>query len=255
MKERPILFSGPMVRAILEGRKTQTRRVVRPQPTHIEWFQHQQGWLGSFGVDAGTKNNPHRMVPCPYGVPGDRLWVRESFLCFGSSDSITPAVQRACQIRYKADDGPAVWIPMPAEAKEPTPSLKGKPSIHMPRWTSRITLEIVSVWVERLQDITEADAIAEGIERDAENPGRFVDYRHDESAMPARASYWSLWDKINGDGSAALNPWVWVVEFKRVDYGSDGFPAELPICMSGTKISDGADGDDWKDDGREGAGL
>lgn len=186
MKERPILFSGAMVRAILDGRKTQTRRLVkcpvwvggiaddeRPSYTHV------------YGAVA-------TVIPCPYGQPGDRLWVRESFtLC----ESIRADGHRAPLYRATSIvDAEAKW----------------KPSIHMPRWASRLTLEIVSLRVERLQDITEADAILEGIE-----DKQMVD------GVPmwtsAVEAYADLWDSINGEGSWAANPWVWVVEFTAVN--------------------------------------
>ena len=214
-----------MVRAILEGRKTQTRRVVK----HFDWFEGHliHSCLGA--VRKGEISRYEDLISsrdggiqrrCPHGSPGDRLWVRESFLCFGSSDSITPPVPRACQIRYKADEGPATWIPMPLDAKQPTPSLKGKPSIHMPRWVSRITLEIVSVRVERLQDITEADAIAEGVEVTpvADLASRVLQFQGKGVQVAAAVvAYAHLWETINGPGSWKANPWVWVVEFKRVE--------------------------------------
>lgn len=212
MKERPILFSGPMVRAILEGRKTQTRRVVKPQPEYIEWFEHQKGWCGGFGPDAGSGSNPVRMIQCPYGKPGDRLWVRETWQSFGDSSSIRPRVPHSCQVRYDAT-GTTAWCKVPKGARGVYPAMfRSRPSIHMPRWASRITLEVVSVRVERLQEISEADAEAEGVAFMREYPDA-------DETLSARQLYDILWESINGAGSWAANPWVWVVEFRKVEGG------------------------------------
>ncbi|MEQ1751860.1 MAG: hypothetical protein ABL974_20730, partial [Prosthecobacter sp.] len=170
MKECPILFSGPMVRAILDGRKTQTRRIVKPQPSYlveskcstyatslVDRHGDLYPGLAAFGV-----YSEEEAWPCPYGQPGDRLWVRETHRYDGLDPNIAKQMRdpKTVQHRSDADDEFVKWLP----------------SIHMPRWASRITLEIVSVRVERLQDITEADAIAEGIERDTECPHLWVDY-------------------------------------------------------------------------------
>lgn len=218
MKERPILFSAPMVRAILEGRKTQTRRMVKPQPAHIEWFAHQEGWIGSFGEDAGTRANPHRMVDCPYGKPGDRLWVKETWKAdpaFGFPDRTKPTdLPEGTNILYRAtlpEDHPkADWN-------------NWKPCLFMRRWMSRITLKMASVRVERLQDISAADALAEG-----SYLGRCPCLPRSKDKTPIDAcfhqtgchihgtEYKHLWESINGKGSWAANPFVWVIEFKRV---------------------------------------
>lgn len=182
MKERPIIFSGPMVRAILDGRKTQTRRAVKPQPL----------WVASPGVPFKTMDaDPKGTINCPYGQPGDRLWVRESIhVMQPRHDGDTGSVL------YRAD-GHGDWIG------------KWHPSIHMPRWASRITLEVVSVRVERLNGISEKDAKAEGYKSQSimENPDA------------GRLWFRDLWQSINAPGSWAENPWVWVVEFKRVEGG------------------------------------
>jgi len=190
MKEHPILFSGPMVRAILEGRKTQTRRVIKPQP------------IFKFGGD-GTfywKDEPDRfpqLFECPYGQPGDHLWVREAF---------APNYFDNGQPGYKAD-----WSSLAAEyVKEP----RWYPSIHMPRYLSRITLEITGIRVGRLQDISEKDCCLEtGSPLEWEGPGD-EPYKRD-----MRTAFATLWDSINaGRGySFDSNPWVWVVEFRRVE--------------------------------------
>lgn len=160
MKERPILFSAEMVRAILDGRKTQTRRVIKPQP-----------------INALDRPPP---CDCPYGKIGDRLWVRETQAKFH------PAV-------YMAD-----------VAEDFYPSYLWTPSIHMPRVASRITLEITAARVERLQDISEADAMAEG-----------VSWKHNP-ALPTTPvnAFAALWTSVGGDWDA--NPWVWCIDFQRV---------------------------------------
>jgi hypothetical protein len=214
MKERPILFSSEMVRAILSGSKTVTRRVIKPQPPHerdfpgssfglsravadsVEFYtqdqyerlpKHPTDWelIGSVGVarDAGFP----RVYRCPYGAVGDRLWVRETWVpTFHGRDCL-----------YKADPG----------HDDPPFPFKGPwtPSIHMPRWASRITLEITEVRAERLQTITEGDVIREGC------------------PMPilyGTGWFRELWDAINGKRAGctwADSPWVWVVAFKRVE--------------------------------------
>jgi len=174
MKEKPILFSGEMVRAILAGTKTQTRRVVKAK--HVPFVSNLLG---------GFLDGKWNQRPMPYGRPGDHLWVRETFATDGAG---------LLWWRAAGDDQPKVgnW----------------KPSIHMPRWASRITLEITAVRCERLNDISEDDARAEGVV--AEPPKTWI-YRADYIA-----AYRTLWESINGPGSWAQNPWVWVIEFKRI---------------------------------------
>lgn len=178
MKERPILFSGPMVRAILNGTKTQTRRIVKPQPVHIDGL--------------GTVMNPSVITgnSCKHGKPGDTLWVRETWahraLRVSGPEGYGCPVFRADDVDRRLPSGPYNRVD------------RWRPSIHMPRWASRITLQITAVRVERLQDISEEDAIAEGVE------------------FGAKESYRTLWDSINGAGAWDANPWVWVIEFKRV---------------------------------------
>lgn len=185
MKERPILFSGEMVRAILEGRKTMTRRVIKPQP-------------------AGEWAAPGKTA-CPYGQPGDRLWVRETWRKTNWTDEPNRGEWRVFWRATEKEDSRnnGLW----------------RPSIHMPRWASRILLEVVSVRVERVQDISEEDARAEGVEWQNERPC-WVNYLDREDWSPtARDSFRTLWDSINakrGYGWDA-NPWVWVVEFKKIE--------------------------------------
>ena len=200
MKERPILFSTDMVRAIIDGRKTQTRRVVK-RVGNDEGFVLQDygsGWWpyrsidGESGLYQGKDGyDLESPINCPYGLPGDRLWVRETW---------APHPDYSNHAVYRADYG----VEFDCE--------RWRPSIHMPRWASRILLEIVRVRVERLQDISEADAIAEGCP--IESPDPFVPGHGSASAS---GWYSDLWEKINGAGSWAANPWVWVVEFRGVE--------------------------------------
>lgn len=213
MKERPILFSAPMVRAILAGTKTQTRRVVKPvgnddgfvivDDRKGEWpYRSDDGDSTTHTVKRGGKlyldETPH---DCPYGRPGDHLWVREAFMhepadyCWEASVSI-PC--RPASTVYRAD------------YPESKPGEGWKPSIHMPRHLSRILLEVTSVRVERLQDISEADAVAEGVDFAGHTDEIMHDYSPDER-------FSMLWESINGAGSWNKNPWVWVVEFRRVE--------------------------------------
>lgn len=199
MKERPILFSAPMVRAILEGQKTQTRRIYKNR-------KHPDFGCDMAGCELVREQQHFIDRICPYGQPGDRLWVREAWQ--GDKHDFDAGIMPL----YRATDErtEAGW----------------RPSIHMPRWASRILLEVTAVRVERLQAISEADAIAEGIEsvrnegkywRDYSNPaGRDCESM---TAVTPVESYRTLWESINGQGSWAANPWVWVVEFNKVGAG------------------------------------
>lgn len=207
-----MLFSAPMVRAILEGRKTMTRRVVKLRYGADVVVTNGQVWKPARVDYAGY-------VDCPYGQVGDRLWVREAFSgphCMDASDgckAVPPSKWGDCsRIWYWADGNPTEgdWT-------------RPRPSIHMPRWASRILLEIVAVRVERLQDISEADAQAEGVERVVAGVGwrRYCDPDSEEVGVPpcgdARRSFRSLWKFINGTESWNDNPWVWVIEFKKLE--------------------------------------
>ena len=213
MKERPILFSAPMVRAIPEGRKTQTRRVVKPQAITPSLLT-EGAWK-----DASTG----KPVRCPYGQPGDRLWVREAWSETDRDDG-TPV------IAYRAGGCIAIGRDFPGGPDRLLHSIawpdlphveKWCPSIHMPRWASRILLEIVSVRAEPLQDISEADCWAEGIEEvmhDFDELGQAQMAKRLGCCIDdAKPLYAQLWQSINGAGSWDANPWVWVVEFKRAE--------------------------------------
>ena len=188
-KEKPILFSTEMVRAILDGRKTQTRRTIKEYiPAKIEWITPHDLDNNKFGFYTENEDS----IVCKYGKIGDRLWVKETYAVYGEN-SIIP-------YEYKANFKETIdkfW--------------KWKPSIFMPRKASRITLEIINIRVERLNDISEQDAIAEGV---TINNLKFIGL--DESKIN-RIAYKLLWESINGQGSWEQNPWVWVIEFKRVE--------------------------------------
>jgi hypothetical protein len=201
MRERPIIMSAPMVRAILAGTKTQTRRAVKPYgrddgfcimetENRGLWPYRSDDGESCFITIDGYLNEV--ALRCPHGVPGDRLWVRETHLIVGGKDSADPRV-----VYRASNDGPDAWI-----------SPSWAPSIHMPRWASRLTLEITGVRVERLQNISEADAMAEGASPVLVPP--------DGGDQPHVVGYCDLWESINGPGSWDANPWVWVVAFRRV---------------------------------------
>lgn len=224
MRERPIIFNADMIRAVLDGRKTQTRRIMREQPEVIPKEDEfgQPGFWIPFNAGKTMVRNEDMYIACPFGLKGDRLWVRETW----------SVVSHAFD-----DDGLMIdYVPdRPAKAVHEKPFGRGyysghaiyaadggftwgdddgcvdgrscwKPSIHMPRWASRITLEITGVRVERLQSISEEDAKAEGVKTECSVIGdkHFLGFR-------------SLWKSIYGDDSWQVNPWVWVVEFKRVE--------------------------------------
>ena len=221
MTERPILFSGPMVRAILEGRKTQTRRVVKRN--------------AAGRAERGGRNwhldDPDAVKACPYGAPGDRLWVRENGW---QRPERTPRM-----MREGADTWARYYYDADGEDGEQLKEwgFKRRPSIHMPRWACRLVLEVTAVRVERLQEISEADAIAEGIERThIDSLGRqqyrmvpHCEYDIDEGQIIGAAeyvgrtttpkpvdAYRALWLSLNAKRAPwASNPWVWVVEFRQ----------------------------------------
>lgn len=210
-RERPILFSGAMVRAILAGTKTQTRRVARTRRIHATGGTLDETYMpmgrgrcivlgkdGTWPVDA--------LSLCPYGRPGDRLWVRETWYC-DHMDCINKIPKDRSA---HADDSPLLYR-ADGECCEQIPECdhsgghgaQWRPSIHMPRWASRITLEVTGVRVERLQKISEEDAQAEGV--------------FSIGVGPPMALFFDLWRKINGPLSVAADPWVWVVTFKRLE--------------------------------------
>lgn len=251
-KERPVRFSGAMVRAILDGRKTQTRRVLKRQPyisvsnpphfSDVEAgdvfvcpdFAPTTSVRGSVLAECERPGVYHCMGQkqfaekhSPYGVPGDRLWVRETFFAFGRWETRFSAKKGRDEWHFvdiTTDSGreyqyPDSFAPVASLPREDvTPSWWKRPAIFMPRAASRILLEIVSVRVERLNDCSEADAVAEGLHV-LPASGRYVASPGEQYAGLAdsdpRAVYADLWDRINGAGAWEANPWVWVVEFRR----------------------------------------
>lgn len=211
-KERPILFSAPMVRAILEGRKTQTRRVIKPEPYLYEncapvlgehrvlgtaWYWH---YKPSIGVELNTAI---KQGWCPYGSPGDHLWVREKHYQYGKW------VKAGKTIKGREGYPDVAYIgekEIPADRTALTWHIR--PSIHMPRWASRITLEITGIRVERVQEITIGDVIAEGYPK-----SRSIDSR--PQPIPW---FIELWNSINARRGFGWdkNPWVWVISFKKL---------------------------------------
>jgi hypothetical protein len=227
VKERGILFSAPMVLALLAGRKTQTRRIVMPQPHLVKQFP--EGWAGSNAVV-----NMFTLLRNRFGVPGDRLWVREAWRIVSAAEA---------DIEYRADKRIARCPTSPEEFwRGEAFDLMWRPSIFMPRWASRITLEVTDVRVERLQDISEADAKAEGAfftdygrrchhdwngpgpcpappEHHSQKPGwqMYPTTGDDQCLGSPQAAFGHLWIDINGQESWDLNLWVWVVSFKPVE--------------------------------------
>lgn len=223
MRERGMIFNADMVRAVLNGSKTQTRRIMKVQPSECfnplnmaletdfkaHWYTpgvvDKDGYLQPAKKQAFGVASEDEGYTCPFGAVGDRLWVRETFRLFDSSVECACEDHCSCSCyhgkpmyRANGNDSEAKWIP----------------SIHMPRWASRITLEITGVRVERLQDISEEDAKAEGIIPAAGGV---------EKGWEHRFNLRELWIGIYGEESWQANPWVWVIEFKRVEHvGEEG---------------------------------
>lgn len=201
-RERPILFNDQMVRAILEGRKTVTRRAVKD--------------TGFYAIDAAIHGNEVALrerealsTRCPFGQPGDRLWVRETWglqvrsYGGGAGEFIV----------YRATNPDAIYCRSSEGREYP---VKWKPSIHMHRHSSRILLEITAVRVERLQDISEEQALAEGVRGEPCDHARQACSDIGCWGDTAKGAFGFLWEQLNGAGAWQANPWVWVVEFKRV---------------------------------------
>lgn len=226
MKCLPILFSGPMVRAILDGLKTQTRRVIKPQPPmgcrYVINGAHAHA-LCMAEVDGHTLLVPptptsidHRMA-CPYGKPGDRLWVRETCWIWGkwTRNGLTKTGRQKWRFKLLGKSGTYDKPTTNPAKREAAPGQDGaqgwayRHARYMPRWASRITLEVTSIRVERLQAITEEDAIAEGARQWETIP---------EGMHSARYTFANLWQSINGARPGCSwddNPWVWVIGFRR----------------------------------------
>lgn len=219
VKERPILFSTEMVQAILGGRKTQTRRVIKPQPSpdpaRIEFYGRKMGWLPTSNSGKVGIFEPFDGYKCPYGQPGDLLYVREAFCRFSHGDPTAEGGIRTNQVAYRADD--------------PYMDDSWKPSIHMPKDIARIWLKVEDIRVERVKDISIDDVWAEGVQIPTNNgkpvisltdkytiatylEGTVSEWEQDDFI---KAHFAKLWDSINADRgySWESNPWVWVVQF------------------------------------------
>lgn len=216
MKDHPIPFTGAMVRAVRDGTKFQTRRIVKLPRMNPLGKWEVMPWGGPNGGrtrDGQTvpfqnvigHSRTGEIIGCPYGQPGDGLWVREAWRTVEAADKIPPR-----------DLGAASRLWFEADAPHQPGYGKYRPGMFMPRWASRITLEVTGARVERLQDISEADAIAEGIEKTVNGFWSMYGHAGVDGTYSPRASYRALWEQINGEGAWALNPWVWVIEFKRL---------------------------------------
>lgn len=200
MKERGMIFNGEMVRAILDGRKTQTRRPIKWKQTRFtEIGEREDGSKWPWSEDA--EHACDFWHPCPFGAVGDRIWVRETWARYNID-------QNSYDIAYRATT-PADW---PEEGR-------WRPSIHMPRWACRITLEITDVRVERLNAISQEDAQAEGMELTGWRP-TYSDPDSGGEVMTPYDNFAELWLSIYGEENWLANPWVWVIEFKRVEGGA-----------------------------------
>ncbi|EPK0124602.1 morphogenetic protein [Klebsiella variicola] len=219
MKERGMIFNGEMTRAILDGRKTQTRRIMKVQPSEdftpmnmaletdykARWYTpgvvDKDGYLQPASKEVFGVSNENEGYSCPFGAVGDRIWVRETWARYNID-------QNSHDIAYRATT-PADW---PEEGR-------WRPSIHMPRWASRILLEITDVRVERLNSISQEDAQAEGMELTGWRP-TYSDPDSGGEVMTPYDNFAELWSSICGDESWKANPWVWVISFKRVEGGA-----------------------------------
>jgi hypothetical protein len=221
MKDLTILFQGPMVRAILAGQKTQTRRPIKPAP--IARLGYLRVNLESNGKWVDGHGQP---LKPPFGEVLDRLWVRETFYAWGRWETRHSAKKGRYEWHFVdltlesgrayayATDHPPHDFKKGNQRGGITPTWWKRPAIFMPRQASRIGLTVTGVHVERLQDISEADALAEGIVQWGDGYG-LPDGSHFHASDP-RQSYFSLWEAINGPGSVEANPWLWIIEFERV---------------------------------------
>jgi hypothetical protein len=228
VKERGIIFSAPMVRALLAGRKTMTRRMVKPQPPSVEAVRSKAGidfhlFTGHAGRSDFRVAGPVWAVRelmdgrepewrCPHGQPGDRLWVREGFqYCDEMLDGYTRDAP-VC-VLFRADMKPYRFEPtarfIPNQHADEWRIGPWKPSIYMPRWASRLTLEVTGVRVERLHEIAPTDVLAEGV-------GHLYGYTDSEPPIDAVLRFRELWESIHGAGSWAKNPWLWVISFRSL---------------------------------------
>ncbi|MBL0879413.1 hypothetical protein [Serratia ureilytica] len=214
MKERPVIFNGEMVRAILDGRKTQTRRAISDRHLHLIDVASQVGecYPLESGIDHANSQSYYR-EHCPFGQVGDRLWVRETFMDL-TGTGIEATTGKFEGFAYRADTPAGSY----GDEVRKEYGLKWTPSLHMPRKACRILLKITAVRVERLNDISEEDAKAEGVKPAGDMlpdyPDTFLTPKGDFAT--AKVAFQRLWQSIYGEESWAANPWVWVIEFKQV---------------------------------------
>ncbi|EMO78565.1 hypothetical protein LEP1GSC126_0072 [Leptospira kirschneri str. 200801774] len=212
IKERPIIFSGNMVRAILDGHKTQTRRIVK---TPTQYGIESCDWTGTgFGQKDSNGTCSCEPVKCPYGFVGDQLWVRETFVILSDYDVDLDQFSETSYCKYRADGEIFDWYDEDGALSERS---HWRPSIHMPREASRITLGIKNIRVERLQDISEEDSKAEGIEIDSEECDHVRYSCSDIGCLGQtyKSGFAKLWIKLHGHNAWSINPWVWVIEFEK----------------------------------------
>lgn len=229
MKERGMIFNGEMVRAILDGRKTQTRRPIKWKQTQFtEIGEREDGSKWPWSEDA--EHACDFWHPCPFGAVGDRIWVREAYRFPASLDDVSPTGvgEMAVATGYRKPWAPTFYeftgtFSDGWKGFETPPKVsdagKLRPSIHMPRWASRILLEITDVRVERLNAISQEDAQAEGLELTGWRP-TYSDPDSGGEVMTPYDNFAELWSSIYGEGSWKADPWVWVIEFKRVEGGA-----------------------------------
>ncbi|EKS6506540.1 hypothetical protein R9C26_002078 [Enterobacter hormaechei] len=212
--ERGMIFNSEMVRAILDGRKTQTRRIIKDctvgRDPISKFIQIGKKFIGCYPEDV-----PELIRECcPYGVPGDRIWVRETWAEAGAS---------APDLKLYRANYPA-HVPTHYENVPPAEDVRWTPSIHMPRWASRILLEITDVRVEQLKSISEEEARSEGVAQLREGFWKHYQPGWTQHQLSARGSFATLWESIYGFGEWDRNPWVWVIEFKRIE--GDGYATD-----------------------------
>ncbi|WFA33442.1 hypothetical protein LVQ71_14805 [Klebsiella pneumoniae] len=203
ISERGMIFNAEMVRALLDGRKTQARRPIKWKQTRFtEIGEREDGSKWPWSEDA--EHACDFWHPCPFGAVGDRIWVREAFRVHSRATDVATLVYKASERNSWTEQTRRVPV---AVCNKPATPEKWTPSLHMPRWASRILLEITGVRVERLRSMSQDDARAEGVIA-ASGP------------MEAGLAFRELWDSIYGEDSWKANPWVWVIEFKRVEGGA-----------------------------------
>lgn len=218
MKERGMIFNSEMVRAILDGRKTQTRRIIKPQPEATLSGSLSGKWLSRPLNGLLLPKIEDIAIHCPFGSVGDRIWVREAFRVHSRATDVATLVYKASERNSWTEQTRRVPV---AVCNKPATPEKWTPSLHMPRWASRILLEITDVRVERLNAISEEDARAEGIiDGGCLNCGEPEPCGCANPEPDATDAFAYLWQSIYGQENWNANPWVWVISFERVEGGA-----------------------------------